>query len=1094
MKKVYLLLFILLCTTVVSAQGIYQLWGMTMDGGDDNAGTIFSISSTGNNFQQRKQFSINNPGTYPQLTSLAQFNGKLYGMTQSGGNSSSGLIFEWDPNNNQYTKKIAFNGFNGSGPLGSLVLNGNKFYGMTEYGGDNAIGVIFEWDPATNIYTKKFDFIDNGFDGHNGYRPAGDLTAYAGKFYGMTAYGGNNDNGVIFEWNPATNTYTKKFEFNGTNGNRPFGNLTMINNKFYGMTSQGGINGEGVIFEWDPATNIYTKKIDFNGSNGAYPYGSLTIKGNKFIGLTQQGGNSDDGVLFEWDPSNNQIIKKIDFEEPTGYWPSGNLAMDNGKYYGMTFRGGNDDVGVIFEWDPIANTYSKKVDLTSVNGSFPNGSLTVCNGKFYGMTDQGGTYGKGVIFQWDQAENQYNKKIDLNDVGKGINPAGTLRQLGGKLYGMTNSGGVNNAGVIFEWDQAAGQYTKKIDLSNATGSKPSGSLAFSNGKFYGMTKTGGDNGDGVIFEWDPAANTYTKKIDLLYDNGSAPQGNLTLNNGKFYGMTNIGGANGGGVIFEWDPVTNNYVDKINLTNSGGNKPSGSLSFYNGKFYGMTNKGGTGNSNGGVIFEWDPATNTYTKKINLNSTTGNNPYGSLTLSDSKFYGMTSSGGTNNAGVIFEWDPATNMYTKKFEFFNSDASSPFGNLSLSAGKFYGMTRNGGSNNGGVVFEWDPISNVYTKKADLDQYSGGAFPGIVNDFDLIPAPVAKGVPGTCTSFAAITIDNNNDNEWVPIVDNAGDAVAEIKANGNNLGIVSTSMFINDVAVREDGANRLYLDRNLTITPQFPLAPGSSVDIRLYIKNSEYLALKNAVNSNGQPSGINSINEIGIYKNNDGCSSAVGFIANPVSTVAATWESDYVLSGKLSSFSTFYFASTEQGGPLPVTNLEFNGRLLNKDADIRWKTTDEFNTRSFDLERSIDGRAYNVISNTTAANRPGVHQYSYIDNNIESLNVPVVYYRLKQVDVDGKFKYSGIVALSIKKATIVIIYPNPVAEKASITISVGKPEKVQLRLVDNMGRVVKQQQLNLSANSTSLSLDVSDLPKAVYYLELKGDTVNEHKQLIKQ
>jgi uncharacterized repeat protein (TIGR03803 family) len=436
-----------------------------------------------------------------------------------------------------------------------------------------------------------------------------------------------------------------------------------------------------------------------------------------------------------------------------------------------------------------------------------------------------------------------------------------------------------------------------------------------------------------------------------------------------------------------------------------------------KFYGLTNKGVSNNV--GVIFEWDPATNVYNKKIDLSLAIGKLPNGSLSLYSQKLYGMTASGGANNKGVIFEWDPATNVYTKKLDFANTDTYNPQGSLTLNAGKFYGMTRDGGSNNAGVIFEWDPVNNVYNKKRDLNASSGGTLPGGNTDISLAPAPVAKGIPGSCVSFPVVTIDNTNNNEWVPITDDLGNAVAEIKANGNNLGMVSSSMFIQNGSVREDGNNRLYLDRNITITPEYPVAPGSSVEIRLYIRNAEYQALKNAVNSNGQPSGIGSINDIGVYKNNDACSNMVGLVANPVSTTAVVWESDYVFTSTISSFSTFYFANSAQGGPLPLSSLEFRGRLVNNNGEITWRTTDEFNIRSFDLERSTDGRNYKTITKVTAANQHGIHLYNYSDKNIISLGVPVVYYRLRQTDMDSRFIYTGIVALNIKGSNIVMLYP---------------------------------------------------------------------------
>jgi hypothetical protein len=97
-----------------------------------------------------------------------------------------------------------------------------------------------------------------------------------------------------------------------------------------------------------------------------------------------------------------------------------------------------------------------------------------------------------------------------------------------------------------------------------------------------------------------------------------------------------------------------------------------------------------------------------------------------------------------------------------------------------------------------------------------------------------------------------------------------------------------------------------------------------------------------------------------------------------------------------------------LPLHLLEFNGHLQNDNASLNWKTENEQNTSHFEIERSTDGRNYTTVGNVAAFNQPGIHNYNYTDN-IAALAVPIVYYRLKQKDIDGRFTYSGIVVLSI-------------------------------------------------------------------------------------
>jgi hypothetical protein len=79
-------------------------------------------------------------------------------------------------------------------------------------------------------------------------------------------------------------------------------------------------------------------------------------------------------------------------------------------------------------------------------------------------------------------------------------------------------------------------------------------------------------------------------------------------------------------------------------------------------------------------------------------------------------------------------------------------------------------------------------------------------------------------------------------------------------------------------------------------------------------------------------------------------------------------------------------------------------------------------------------------------------------------------------------------------LFYPNPVVNEASLTITLNKQEKVQVSIIDNAGRLIKQQQLNLIPSSNFLSLDVSALTKGIYFLELKSETINEQRKFVKQ
>ncbi len=201
-------------------------------------------------------------------------------------------------------------------------------------------------------------------------------------------------------------------------------------------------------------------------------------------------------------------------------------------------------------------------------------------------------------------------------------------------------------------------------------------------------------------------------------------------------------------------------------------------------------------------------------------------------------------------------------------------------------------------------------------------------------------------------------------------------------------------------------------------------------------------------------------------------------------------------STFGTeVYIADAPAEIPLPLELLEFTGAVVNSDGLLKWKTENENNTSSFIIERSLDGQQYSSTASVTAANTPGVHHYDFTDVNIASLGVNAIYYRLKQVDIDGRYTYSNIVVLSINNhKPIVMVYPNPTREDLNLTITIGQNEKLNWRLVDHAGRVVKNGHYNLTAGSTAVKIDTRHLSAGIYMMQLQGTTVQQVIKVIKQ
>src|SRR6185312_361616 len=145
-----------------------KLYGMTEQGGDINsAGTIFRIDTNGKGYKWLWSFrgfqGHNSNGNLPQGSLILSAN-KLYGMTIKGGINDSGNIFSIDTTGSGYKDLWNFNGTDGNYPQGSLMLSNNTLYGMTELGGTNNDGVVFSYAlPSCSAFTiSHYSSPDNG--------------------------------------------------------------------------------------------------------------------------------------------------------------------------------------------------------------------------------------------------------------------------------------------------------------------------------------------------------------------------------------------------------------------------------------------------------------------------------------------------------------------------------------------------------------------------------------------------------------------------------------------------------------------------------------------------------------------------------------------------------------------------------------------------------------------------------------------------------------------------------------------------------------------------------------------------------------------
>ncbi len=293
-----------------------KLYGMTYNGGSKGYGVIFSFDPVTATYTKLKDFSYAD-GANPSGSLMQATDGKLYGMTDFGGRFALadkfnwGVIFSFDPSTSVYTDLKDFNDNidEGAVPSGNLIqASDGKLYGMTQSGGGYGYtGVIFSFDFSSSIYTKLWGFDNTTATGNT---PSGSLMqAGNGKLYGLTTSGlAEARYGVIFSYDLLASEYRELHDFDNANGMYPYGNslLQAGDGKLYGGTLSGGANGDGVIFSYDPASSLFTNLLDFNGTNGAHPYATIIEVPKASIALEIcSNGNTDlisniSGSIYQW--------------------------------------------------------------------------------------------------------------------------------------------------------------------------------------------------------------------------------------------------------------------------------------------------------------------------------------------------------------------------------------------------------------------------------------------------------------------------------------------------------------------------------------------------------------------------------------------------------------------------------------------------------------------------------------------------------------------------------------------------------------------------------------------------------------------------
>jgi hypothetical protein len=163
-----------------------------------------------------------------------------------------------------------------------------------------------------------------------------------------------------------------------------------------------------------------------------------------------------------------------------------------------------------------------------------------------------------------------------------------------------------------------------------------------------------------------------------------------------------------------------------------------------------------------------------------------------------------------------------------------------------------------------------------------------------------------------------------------------------------------------------------------------------------------------------------------------------------------------------------------LPVLLTGFNAELAGTAVNITWMTEQETNSNDFEIERSVDGVKWELIGTVAAkGNSSTISDYTFTDNApVNGIN----YYRLKMVNLDNSFNYSGIKIVRTTSVNKISFFPNPAQTVVNVSL-VQSENQSTIQLLNISGQLLAEQKGN---GGTTVSLNVQQYPRGMYVIRV--------------
>jgi hypothetical protein len=190
------------------------------------------------------------------------------------------------------------------------------------------------------------------------------------------------------------------------------------------------------------------------------------------------------------------------------------------------------------------------------------------------------------------------------------------------------------------------------------------------------------------------------------------------------------------------------------------------------------------------------------------------------------------------------------------------------------------------------------------------------------------------------------------------------------------------------------------------------------------------------------------------------------------------------VSTFSLFTFSSAT-GVVVPVKVSSFSARKQQTNVQLNWTTEQEINSQSFTIERSVDGIKWISLASIAAAGNSQVKRnYQAIDYHpAKGIN----YYRLKEVDMDGRFTVSETRSVYFDNDVQLVLAPNPVTNKVTIYIP-GNTSSVSIKIFNTQGQLMK----TVFSNEETIPVNITGFARGVYSVKVIGKNMEEVRKMV--